>query len=173
LSDKNNRLDAGIVFRRPETRDGKDIYEIARASETLDLNSAYHYLLLCRYFADTSMIAEKQGLVIGFCTAFTPPEAPDTIFVWQVAVDHQERGQGIGVRILIEIINNLRSLKIKYLDATITSSNIASIKLFTSAAQQLNAPFTFEKDFFTAADFGENVHEPEKLFHIGPIPYSS
>jgi L-2,4-diaminobutyric acid acetyltransferase len=172
LSDKNNRPGAAIVFRRPETSNGKDIYEIARAAGTLDLNSAYHYLLLCRYFAGTSMIAERQGRVIGFCTAFTPPEAPDTVFVWQVAVDHQERGQGIGVRILIEIIHNLKALNIKYLDATITPSNIASIKLFTSAAQKLNAPFTFEKDFFTAADFGENVHEPEKLFHIGPIPYS-
>lgn len=173
MPDKNNRRGAGIVFRRPETHDGKHVYEIARASGTLDVNSAYHYLLLCRYFADTSMIAEKQGRVIGFCTAFTPPEAPDTVFVWQVAVDHQERGQGIGVRILIEIINNLKALNIKYLDATITPSNIASIKLFTSAAQHLNASFTFEKDFFTAADFGGNVHEPEKLFHIGPIPYSS
>jgi L-2,4-diaminobutyric acid acetyltransferase len=169
LSDKNNRPGAGIVFRKPEIRDGKRVHEIARASKTLDVNSVYHYLLLCRCFADTSMVAEKQGRVIGFCTAFTPPAAPDTVFVWQVAVDQKERGQGVGVRILVEIINNLRASNIRYLDATITPSNTASIRLFTAAAKKLNAPFTFDKVFFSAADFGENAHESEKLFHIGPI----
>ncbi len=173
MSDKNNRPGAGIVFRKPETRDGKHVYAIAKAAKTLDVNSVYHYLLLCRYFAGTSMVAEKQGRVIGFCTAFTPPEAPDTVFVWQVAVDQQERGQGIGVRILVEIIRNLKASEgITYLDATITPSNTASIKLFTAAAKKLNAPFTFDTVFFSAADFGENAHESEKLFHIGPIPSS-
>lgn len=173
MPDHHGAARKGIVFRKPDAKDGKYLWELARASKTLDVNSLYHYLLMCRVFVDTCLVAEKQGRVIGFCTAFIPPGAPDTVFVWQVAVDQQERGQGIGVRILIEIINNLRSLNIKYLDATITPSNTASIKLFTSAAQQLNAPFTFKKDFFTAADFGKNVHEPEKLFHIGPIPYPS
>lgn len=173
MPDHHGAARKGIVFRRPETCDGKDVYEIARTSGTLDVNSAYHYLLLCRYFADTCLVAEKQGRVIGFCTAFIPPGAPDTVFVWQVAVDYQERGQGIGVRILIEIINNLKALNVQYLDATITPSNSASIRLFTSAAKQMNAPFRFETVFFTASDFGKNVHEPEKLFHIGPIPHQS
>lgn len=172
MSDENNRSETGIVFRRPETRDGKHVHALARASGTLDVNSPYHYLLLCRYFADTSIIAEKQRKLIGFCTAFIPPEAPDSVFVWQVAVDQQERGQGIGVRILLKIIYNLRSFGITYLNATITPSNTASVRLFTATAKKISAPFVFEEDFFTAADFGENLHEPEKLFRIGPFPPS-
>lgn len=170
MPDHHGAARKSIIFRKPETRDGKYLWKLAGTSKTIDANSPYHYLLMCRVFADTCLVAEKQDRIIGFCTAFIPPGKPDTVFVWQVAVDHRERGQGIGVRIITEIIYNIRALNIKFLDATITASNIASIKLFTSAARQLNAPFAFETTFFDAFDFGQNIHEPEKLFRIGPIP---
>jgi L-2,4-diaminobutyric acid acetyltransferase len=169
LSTENSRKTTDIVFRTPKTGDGKYFWEIAKASKTLDLNSTYHYLIMCRHFGKTCLASEKQGRVVGFVTAYIPPDSPDTVFIWQVAVDEKERGQGLGVQMLTNVFKNLKALNVKNLDATITASNQASIRLFTAAARALNAPFEFEKEFFSAGKFGHNVHEPEMLFHIGPI----
>ncbi len=169
LSIENRWKTNGIVFRTPKTDDGKYFWGIAKASKTLDVNSVYHYLIMCRHFGSTCIAAEKQGQVVGFVTAYIPPDLPDTVFVWQVAVDEADRGQGLGVYLLLNLFEALKGFNVKYLDATVTPSNQASINLFTSAARALNAPFEFEKELFSAADFGQNVHEPEVLFHIGPV----
>ncbi|MBN1931869.1 MAG: diaminobutyrate acetyltransferase [Desulfobacterales bacterium] len=169
MSAKNSRETNGIVFRNPKTEDGKYFWEIAKASKILDVNSTYHYLIMCRHFKKTCIAAEKQGRVIGFVIAYIPPDSPDTVFVWQVAVDAKERGQGLGVRMLVNVFKNVKPFDVKNLDATITPSNKASIGLFTAAARELNAPFMLEDDFFSTDDFGQNAHEAEMLFHIGPI----
>ena len=168
MDTQKSQLPDSIIFRSPKTDDGKYFWEIAKASKTLDVNSTYHYLIMCRHFGKTCLAAEKQGCVVGFVTAYIPPDSPDTIFVWQVAVDEKERGQGLGVQMLVTLFKKLKILNIKYLDATITPSNQASIKLFTAVARELKASFEFEKDFFSAVNFGENAHEPEILFHINP-----
>lgn len=164
-----------ICFRNPRTRDGIRVWEIAKASRTLDLNSVYHYLIMCRHFRGTSLVAEarSQGgdAVVGFVTAYVPPETPETVFVWQVAVDAAARGRGIAREMLVRVFENAAKSGIRYLAATITPSNAASIRLFTAAARELGAPFVFEEEFFAAADFGPNVHEPERLFRIGPCPW--
>lgn len=169
MNTENSREINGIVFRNPTTEDGKSFWEITKASGTLDLNSVYHYLIMCRHFGRTGLVAQKQGQVVGFVTAYIPPPSPDTIFVWQVAVDEKERGQGLGVHLLTRVFQNAKAFGVQYLDATITPSNQASIGLFTAAARALEAPFVFKNEFFSAADFGQNVHEAEMLFHIGPI----
>jgi L-2,4-diaminobutyric acid acetyltransferase len=169
LSNENSRKRNEIVFRYPKIQDGKYFWEIAKASKTLDVNSAYHYLIMCRHFGRTCIAAEKQGRIIGFVTAYIPTDSPDTIFIWQVAVNEKERGQGLGAHMLLNVFKNVKTLSVKNLDATITPSNQASIKLFTAVARKLKAPFEFEKEFFSEANFGQNAHEPEILFHIGPI----
>jgi len=164
-----SRQTGNVVYRTPETRDGKYLWKIAKASQTLDVNSPYHYLIMCRHFQKTCIVAETKMQVVGFVTAYIPPDKPDTVFVWQVAVDEKARGQGLGAHMLLNLFNNLKESNIKYIEATITPANQASIKLFSAAARDLNAPFEFEKEFFTPSDFGPNIHEPEMLFHIGPI----
>lgn len=158
-----------IILRPPETKDGTSFHELAKASGTLDVNSLYHYLILCRHFGQTCVAAEHQGKVAGFVTAYLPPSLPDTIFVWQVAVDETMRGRGLGRAMLASLQQRVRPLGVKYMDATITPSNQASVRLFTSVAKHLNAPFAFGETVFSAADFGKTRHEPELLFHIGPI----
>ena len=160
---------AGVVCRSPKTGDGKYFRDIAEASKTLDVNSTYHYLIMCRHFEKTCITAEQNGRVVGFVTGYVPPDQSDTLFVWQVAVAKSQQGHGLGKKMLISLFKKLQADGIKNIDATITSSNDASIRLFTSVARTLGAHFVFEKDFFGAVDFGLDAHAPEKLFHIGPI----
>lgn len=158
-----------IIFRKPKTADGKYLWELARASKTLDLNSPYHYLILCRHFHHTCMIAEQKGVVVGFVTAYIPPEFQDTLFIWQVAVAEQARGKKLGLNLITRLFNQVNQHTITRIASTITPSNTASVRLFTAVARELGASHEFKEEFFGAKDFGPNAHEPEMLFRIGPV----
>ncbi|MBM4511251.1 diaminobutyrate acetyltransferase [Rhodococcus hoagii] len=81
-----------VEFRKPQISDGVRLWEIAKDSQVLDLNSSYSYLLWCRDFQDTSIVATADDRVVGFVTGYVRPEVPATLFVWQVAVDEDQRG---------------------------------------------------------------------------------
>lgn len=73
-------LSQNVVLRMPREDDGARIWELARDISVLDLNSAYSYLMLCKYFPDTCVVAEHKDQIIGFVTAFRLPKQPVTIF---------------------------------------------------------------------------------------------
>jgi L-2,4-diaminobutyric acid acetyltransferase len=146
----------------PDTADGRELWRIARDSETLDLNSPYAYTLWCRDFADTSVVAHGADGPCGFITGYLRPQRPDTLFVWQVAVDRSHRGQGLARRMLDSLTAGRR-----YVEATVTPGNEPSTRLFESFARDHGAGLTrsplFTEDHFPAS------HEAEVLFRIGPL----
>src|SRR6185312_3847202 len=89
-------LPEGLTLDTPRVEDGAAIWRIARDSKTLDLNSSYSYLLWCRDFAATSVVArDAEGGPVGFITGYIRPDRPETLVVWQVAVDQAWRGRGL------------------------------------------------------------------------------
>ena len=92
---RETKQDPSLVFRKPGVSDGPTIYDLVTRSKPLDVNSRYNYLLLCSHFANTCAVAESDATVQAFISAYVPPEQPDTLFVWQVAVDASLRGQGV------------------------------------------------------------------------------
>jgi L-2,4-diaminobutyric acid acetyltransferase len=74
-----------ISLRAPTTEDGAEIWRMARSCG-LDLNSPYLYLMWCRDFADTSVIAEVGGATAGFVAGYRRPADSATLFVWQIGV---------------------------------------------------------------------------------------
>lgn len=163
----DNQAADGVVIESPTVSDGADLWRIARDSQKLDLNSSYAYLLWCRDFADTSVVARVGGKAVGFVIGYRRQAAPDTALVWQVAVDASQRGRGLGGRMLDSLFARLVDEGVRYLDTTITPDNVASIRLFESFAKRWDA--TLERsDLFSASDFPD-PHEPEDLFRIGPL----
>ena len=79
------------------------MWRMARDSRVLDLNASYAYLLWCRDFAGTSIVATVDGRQVGFVTGYLRPEHPDVLMVWQVAVDAEHRGRGLAGRMLHEL----------------------------------------------------------------------
>src|SRR3569833_2163773 len=61
------------IFEPPRLEDGRQLWRIARDSKTLDLNSPYSYVLWCRDFAATSVVARAGDEVRGFVTGFDRP----------------------------------------------------------------------------------------------------
>ncbi|MDI3404889.1 diaminobutyrate acetyltransferase [Streptomyces cavernicola] len=156
----------------PEVTDGAALWRIARDSKTLDLNSSYSYLLWCRDFAGTSVIArDADGEAVGFITGYIRPERPHTLLVWQVAVDAAQRGRGLAAAMLDGLAAQVaKEHPLRSLETTISPDNTASQRLFTSFAQRHGADLKREV-LFSAEQFPDGGHEPEVLYRIEPLPY--
>ncbi len=162
-----NTLADTLLFEPPCVDDGSDMWRLARDAGSLDLNSAYQYLLWCRDFAATSVVARLDGRLCGFITGYVRPDVPDTLMVWQVAVDPAVRGQRVAARMLNELHRRRVPFGQVFVEATVTPDNAASIALFSGLGRDLGVPVG-RTDLFTAEHFPGGSHEPEVLFRIGP-----
>jgi L-2,4-diaminobutyric acid acetyltransferase len=156
------------LIESPTKADGAELWRIARDSAKLDLNSPYAYMLWCRDFAETSVVAREDGKAVGFVIAYRRPDAPEAALVWQVAVDASQRGKGLAGALLDALYTRLTAQGVRYLETTITPDNEASIGLFLSFATRWNAG-TETSVLFGGEDFPEAGHLPEELYRIGPL----
>jgi diaminobutyrate acetyltransferase len=142
------------------------MWRIAADSKVLDVNSSYAYLLWCRDFAATSVVATVGGEVGGFVTGYLRPAQPDTVMVWQVAVDAEHRGRRLARRMLDDLADRLRDRGVRRMETTITADNEASIRLFTSFAEGRDA--AIERAPGIPAGLFPDGHDAEDLYRIGP-----
>lgn len=156
-----------LRIEKPTVADGSLMWELVKES-TLDLNSPYKYIMMCEYFSETCVIVKKGEKLVGFITAFIPPEKQDVVFVWQVGVDPSMQGHGLASKMLAELFTRPACANIRFLEATVTPSNQASQALFKGFArkQQVECVVT---PCFSAELFPTNDHEEELLYRIGPI----
>ncbi|GAA3306960.1 diaminobutyrate acetyltransferase [Streptomyces cinereospinus] len=161
---------ADLLIDRPAVADGATFWRIAKESGTLDLNSAYSYLLWCRDFAGTSAVARAaDGEAVGFVTGYLRPDRPGTLLVWQVAVDSTHRGRGLAARMLDGLTARVAAEhRLTTVETTITPGNTASERLFTSYAARHGARVEREVLFGTD-QFPDGPHDPEVLYRIGPL----
>ncbi|MFD7667264.1 diaminobutyrate acetyltransferase [Streptomyces sp. NPDC059788] len=160
----------GFKLDTPRVEDGAAIWRIARDSGTLDLNSSYSYLLWCRDFAATSAVArDGEGEPAAFVTGYLRPESPQTLFIWQIAVDEAHRGHGLAAALLDGLVaRTAGELGVCRLETTITEDNAASNRLFASFAERHGASVIREV-LLDAGLFPEQGHEAEVLHRIGPL----
>lgn len=165
------KAEAGrIQIRAPLAEDGSLIWKLVADSGNLDVNSAYCYMLLCEYFRDTCLVAEEDGTIVGFVSAFLRPDRRDTLFVWQIAVAGAHRGRGIARTLLHKLVNGKACRSVRTVEATVSPSNTASRRLFASLAETLACAHTVTKGFPSSFFPQEHSHEEEPLIRVGPIP---
>lgn len=157
--------DNTITLRLPELADGKPVHELIARCPPLDLNSSYNYFLLCSHFRQTCVIAESNGEIGGFLSAYLLPESPGTLFVWQVAVDESMRGTGLAGRMLDELLARPACRGVKRIETTIAPGNAPSRRVFERLAERLGG-HTGETTFLEARHFGKEGHDEERLIHI-------
>jgi L-2,4-diaminobutyric acid acetyltransferase len=160
--------DAGIILRRPQLADGQAVHALVRRCPPLDLNSSYSYFLLCSHHADTCVVTQQGEHTVGFLSAYRLPQAPHTLFVWQVAVDAAARGQGLAGRMLDDLLARPSCAGVQCVETTVSPSNHASRRVFVRFAAQRQAAWQ-EEVFLSREHFGSEAHEEEVLLRIGPF----
>lgn len=156
-----------LLFRKPEKEDGTNVWKLIKRTGNLDVNSSYSYLMLCDMFRDTCCVAVHNERLCGFASGFRKPAEPDTLFIWQIAVDPLLRGNGIGGKLLGELLKRDENRGIRYIEATIGPNNLASRQLFIRLAEKLGSTCIIREHY--NADMFPESHEEELLFRIGPI----
>ena len=156
-------------MEEPTIEDGASMWRIARDARVLDVNSSYSYLLWCRDFAATSVVArDERGKTFAFVTGYIRPERPGTLVIWQIAVDDHRRGRGLAGAMLDHLAARLRSRQIiQRLETTISAENEASRRLFLSFAERHGA--ALERELLFPARLFPDAHESEHLYRIGPL----
>jgi L-2,4-diaminobutyric acid acetyltransferase len=141
-----------ITLRKPAPEDGAAVWRLVSECKPLDENSMYCNLIQCEHFADTCVLAELGGEVVGWISGHVPPSAPGTIFVWQVAVSETARGTGLGLRMLQDLVRRDACADVTDMQTTITGDNAASWGLFRKFARRMGAPLG------SAPHFREDTH---------------
>ena len=152
-------------LRRPEAEDGAAIWELIQACKPLDENSMYCNLIQCDHFADTCVVAELNGEIVGWVSGYLLPQDPETLFVWQVAVSPRARGLGLGKKMLMHLLGRDACADAAELRTTITEDNEASWALFRSVARTAGGEIEDEPHFEEDTHF-EGQQDTEHLVTI-------
>lgn len=160
---------AALEIRAPEATDGTRVHDLVAACPPLDENSLYCNLLQCTDFADTCILAEQGGELVGWISGYRPPSEPSTLFVWQVAVHESARGTGLAGKLLMALLDRLSGQPICFIKTTVTPDNEASRALFRSIARRSGAAMREQSGFDEDTHF-RGRHGSERLIVIGPIP---
>lgn len=153
-----------ITIRKPIKDDAKNIYNLVKETNVLDVNSEYLYLLQTTHFKDYCCVAFLEDKLVGFVSGYLIPDQQETLFIWQVAVDDAARGQGLAGKMLEELLQRDSAKNVSKIHTTISPSNNASQRLFEKLSQKHGV--SFEKEtMFEIKDFN-NAHEDEVLYKI-------
>ena len=116
------------------------------------------------------MIAKDGDAVLGFVSGYRIPARPEVLFVWQVVVSSQARGQGLAGRLIEALLQSDSCRDVTHIETSITNDNEASWGLFKKLASKLNAPTSETVLFDKDAHFG-GQHNTEMLLRIGPFSH--
>jgi L-2,4-diaminobutyric acid acetyltransferase len=128
----------------------------------------YCNLLQCSHFSATSVAAERDGELVGFISGYLKPDAPQTLFIWQVAVGEAARGKGLASRMLTHIVDRQREQAVTHMETTITPGNQASWALFKAFAAKRGADMS-DSVMFDCEQHFQGEHATEHLVKIGPF----
>ncbi|WP_235952584.1 diaminobutyrate acetyltransferase [Alterinioella nitratireducens] len=152
------------LLRKPESEDGAAIWELVRDCKPLDENSMYCNLVQADHFADTCVVAELDGEIVGWISGHMIPDQ-DELFVWQVAVSPKARGLGLGKTMLLDLTRRDVCDGATHLKTTITKDNAASWGLFRGFARAIGGELSDTPHFKRDIHF-EGRHDTEHMVSI-------
>lgn len=153
-----------LRLRKPDPRDGADIWSLIKSCKPLDENSMYANLIQADHFRETCVVAEYRGEIAGWVSGHIIPDTNE-LFVWQVAVGPTARGLGLGKKMLLELIERDVCRDAVALKTTITRDNAASWALFKSFARTVGGELDDEPHFERDTHF-DGQHATEHMVTI-------
>lgn len=161
-----------LVLREPAATDGPALHALVGECPPLDRNSRYCNLLQVTHFAGTAVVAEApDGSLLGAVTGYVRPGAPDTLFVWQVAVAAQARGRRLAPRMLDALLRRPACRGVRWLETSITPGNEASWATFRAFARARGVAVA-QRPWLLRDPHFAGRHDDEQLLRIGPLTSS-
>ncbi len=168
MNARNDLLFDKIEFRHPLVSDGDALKCLLATTPVLDGNSVQCTLLQCSHFAKTSVAAFLNGRLVGFVSAYYPPNEPHTLFVWQVVVSQPLRDLGMGKKMLHWLIAQPECQQAVKMVTAIGIKNSSSWSMFDGFARDIGAlPI---KSFVTPINNSTSAQPDEYLLRIEPLP---
>jgi len=153
------------TFLEPTAQDGDEVFRLIAECPPLDVNSSYCNFLQSTHFSRTCVLARCGGDIAGFISGYRKPDAPETLFVWQVAVSPRYRGKGLAFSMLRELLKRDGLNDIRTVETTITQENDASWALFKKLDKQ-NGQRGEVSTFLDEDKHFKGKHDTEFLYRI-------
>lgn len=152
-------------IRNCRETDVDKIRKFVKRSKPLDLHTVFTYWTLFKYFGDTCFVLEKEGRIIGFISSLLSSNQPDTLYLWQIGIDPDYRGNRYAEILLKRVVEAARAKDCKGLQVTIAHENRSSYRLFSRFAleQGLTMDKTGAVDIFDSLTKEKTV---EDLYEI-------
>lgn len=119
----------------------------------------YVYWMLQNYFSSSNLVAIEDNEIIGFVGAL-PSQEKNTLFIWQIAVDTDYRGQEVGLELLFKLKECADNIRINSFEFSIDKANESSKVLFGKFAHKLN-------ESMIQIDELKNGNDFEALYRVG------
>ncbi|RSN54429.1 diaminobutyrate acetyltransferase [Amycolatopsis sp. WAC 04182] len=153
-----------VTLRSPTVADAAAVHDLVRRSGRLDVNTRYAYLIWCRDFASTSLVAEHDGAILGFVTGYRPPRDPAVYFAWQSAVDQDRPIPGLAFAMMDEITRRVRAQGARIFETTVNPGNRAIIMLLRKLVAEYDGELEIS-ELFGTGELGAG-HEVEMLYRF-------
>lgn len=152
----------------PHSTLGSQVHALVARCPPLDANSMYCNILQCDYFAATSCAAiSEDGQLVGFVSGYLPlSDNGKTLFIWQVAVDESQRGKGMGIKMIQDILSRDICQSVQTIETTVTESNMASTAMFEKLARLCSSKAIKKHVKYESDKHFNGEHDSEILFHI-------
>ena len=137
-----------MPIRNVKVKDKHRILKLARHCAPLVRVSVLGtYEFLARCFSNTFFIYEEGGEIIGFIVGFPNTAEVSEFWIYQIGINEDHRGQGIGSKLLSKLITQVKSEDYRYIRSHYQFGNEHSHNLhskfgFKICGQDENGYFT-------------------------------
>lgn len=153
------------VLRSPEAADVDRIEDLMEEFTSRDFSSLKGDLVYNPAFRETSVVAELEGKIVGFVSAYRLPFDPETLFIWHVDVAESARDTGLSSLMLGHLMRQLSCVEVRRVQTAIPQCDERAWALFRRFARWQRSRMEIQP-FITQALTPFARHEVDHLVTI-------
>ncbi len=152
-----------LTIRPMRTEDVAAVQAFVSTCPPLGVHTAFTYWVLSQYSSTFSFVAESDGRLCGLLTALATDRLDPGLYLWQLGVSEELRGQGVAGRLLSQLAQAMPPAGVTSFDVSISPENEASRRTFQGFARTVGAAWEVVGrsrvvDLFFGHDDSETIH---------------
>lgn len=128
-----------ITLRPARERDAAAVTALAASCPPLDGYQLHQYSIFLRHFGDWCWVSDRDNegethALAGYVVAMPTTTSPDTVFLWEIAVDPALRGESLAQQLVAQVETRARERGFARVELTVDPTNAPSLRLFERLA---------------------------------------